>query len=87
MKSLFKSKIWWPHRSNDPTSTAGQSQQTSGPPTASSPSGTVSATALSVSMPASSSPPPVVATLTGAAAAAVVAGAGEEDYISSSEDF
>jgi hypothetical protein len=29
----------------------------------------------------------VVATLTGAAAAAVVAGAGEEDYISSSEDF
>ncbi|PWZ27661.1 hypothetical protein Zm00014a_042959 [Zea mays] len=86
MKSLFKIKIWWSHRSNDPTSTAGQSQQTSGPPTASSPSGTVPATALSVSTPASSSPPPTVATLTGAAAA-VVAGAGEEDYISSSEDF
>jgi hypothetical protein len=86
MKSLFKSKIWWPHRSNDPTSIVGQSQQKSVPPTASSPSGTVLATALSVSTPTSSSPPPAVASLTGVAAA-VVARVGEEDYISSSKDF
>jgi hypothetical protein len=66
MKSLFKSKIWWLHRSNDPTSTAGQAQQTLGPPTASSPSGTVPAPALFVLTPASSSPPSAAVTLTGA---------------------
>jgi len=93
MKSLFKSKIRWQHRSNDPASPAGQPpQQASGPPSpspASSPSGT--APALSVSTAASSSPPSAAATPTGAAAAAAPApagaGAGGEDYISSEEEF
>ena len=96
MKSLFKSKIRWQHRSNDPASPAGQPpQQASGPPSpspASSPSGT--APALSVSTAASSSPPSAAATPTGAAAAAPApagagagTGAGGEDYISSEEEF
>ncbi|XP_066384133.1 serine/threonine-protein kinase EDR1-like isoform X2 [Miscanthus floridulus] len=95
MKSLFKSKIRWQHRSNDPASPAGQPPpQASGPPSpspASSPSGTAPAPALSVSTAASSSPPSAAATPTGAAAAAAPApagaGAGGEDYISSEEEF
>ncbi|XP_066400231.1 serine/threonine-protein kinase EDR1-like isoform X3 [Miscanthus floridulus] len=100
MKSLFKSKIRWQHRSNDPASPAGQPpQQASGPPSpspASSPSGTATAPApaLSVSTAASSSPPSAAATPTGAAAAAPApagavagTGAGGEDYISSEEEF
>ncbi|EER95467.1 serine/threonine-protein kinase EDR1 [Sorghum bicolor] len=97
MKSLFKSKIRWQHRSTDPASPAGQ--QASGPPSpspASSPSGTAPAPALSVSTAVSSSPPSAAATPTGAAAAAAAAapapagagaGAGGEDYISSEEEF
>ncbi|CAL4920870.1 unnamed protein product [Urochloa decumbens] len=97
MKSLFKSKIRWQHRSNDPASPAGQPQpgqgqssQSQPPPSpspASSPSGTGAAPALSVST-ASSSPPSAAATPTGAAAAGAGAGAGGgEDFISSEEEF
>jgi hypothetical protein len=90
MKNLFKSKIRWQHRSNDPaSSSAGQPQQaqTQGqgqgqpppsPSPSSSPSGTGAAPALSVST-ASSSPPSAAATPTGAG--------GGEDYISSEEEF
>ncbi|AQL09687.1 Protein kinase domain superfamily protein [Zea mays] len=87
MKSLFKSKIRWQHRSNDPASPAAPPPQTSGPPPASSPSGTAPAPALSVSTPVSPSPSSAAATPTGAAAAAAAAGAGGEDYISSEEEF
>ncbi|OEL38235.1 Serine/threonine-protein kinase EDR1 [Dichanthelium oligosanthes] len=90
MKNLFKSKIRWQHRSNDPASPAGQpqqgqgqGQQTPSPSPASSPSGTGAAPALLVST-ASSSPPSAAATPTGAAAAAA---GGGEDYISSEEEF
>jgi len=89
MKNLFKSKIRWQHRSNDPASSPagqppaqGQGQPPPSPSPASSPSGTGAAPALSVST-VSSSPPSAAATPTGAGAAA---GAGE-DYISSEEEF
>nr|CAB3497014.1 unnamed protein product [Digitaria exilis] len=95
MKNLFKSKIRWQHRSNDPASPSGQPQQAQGqpPPTspspASSPSGTGAAPALSVST-ASSSPPSAsaAATPTGAGAGGGGGGGGGgEDYISSEEEF
>ncbi|WVZ55541.1 hypothetical protein U9M48_006188 [Paspalum notatum var. saurae] len=90
MKNLFKSKIRWQHRSNDPAaSPAGQPQPAQGQPPspspASSPSGTGATPALSVST-ASSSPPSAAATPTGAGAAAA-GGGGGEDYISSEEEF
>ncbi|CAN6291019.1 unnamed protein product [Urochloa humidicola] len=92
MKNLFKSKIRWQHRSNDPASPAGQPQPGQGqsspsqppplsPSPASSPSGTGAAPALSVST-ASSSPPSTAATPTAAARAG-----GRGDFISSEEEF
>ncbi|CAN6285594.1 unnamed protein product [Urochloa humidicola] len=95
MKNLFKSKIRWQHRSNDPASPAGQPQPGQGqsspsqppplaPSPASSPSGTGAAPALPVST-ASSSPPSAAATPTAAAAAARAGGRG--DFISSEEEF
>uniref|UniRef100_A0A0D9VPT3 non-specific serine/threonine protein kinase n=1 Tax=Leersia perrieri TaxID=77586 RepID=A0A0D9VPT3_9ORYZ len=89
MKNLFKSKIKWQHRSNDPSSAPPQSSQGQGsqqtppsPSPASSPSGGT-APALSVST-VSSSPPSAAATPTGAAAAG---GGGGEDYMLSEEEF
>ncbi|CAN6314401.1 unnamed protein product [Urochloa humidicola] len=87
MKNLFKSKIRWQHRSNDPASPAGQPQPGQGqsspsqppplsPSPASSPSGTGAAPALSVST-ASSSPPSTAAARAG----------GRGDFISSEEEF
>ncbi|ONL93808.1 Serine/threonine-protein kinase EDR1 [Zea mays] len=95
MKSLFKSKIRWQHRSNDPASPSGQPQpqpqQALGPPSPSPSSSPSSAAPLSVSTAATSSPsspPSAAATPTGAgAAAAAGAGAAGEDYIASEEEF
>jgi hypothetical protein len=93
MKSLFKSKIRWQHRSNDPASPSGQPQpqpqQALGPPSPSPSSSPSSAAPLSVSTAATSSPsspPSAAATPTGAGAAAG-AGAAGEDYIASEEEF
>jgi hypothetical protein len=92
MKNLFKSKIKWQHRSNDPASSQGQGQglpqQTPPSPSpASSPSG--GPPALSVST-VSSSSPSAAATPTGAAAAGAGGGGGGtggEDYMLSEEEF
>ncbi|KAL6645214.1 hypothetical protein ACP70R_016822 [Stipagrostis hirtigluma subsp. patula] len=91
MKNLFKSKIRWPHRSNEPAPPAaqppaqGQQQPPPASPSpASSPSGAGAAPALSRST-ASSLPPSAGATPTGAAAGG--GGGGGEDYMLSEEEF
>uniref|UniRef100_A0A0E0K914 non-specific serine/threonine protein kinase n=1 Tax=Oryza punctata TaxID=4537 RepID=A0A0E0K914_ORYPU len=87
MKNLFKSKIKWQHRSNDPVSSQGQGQPQQTPPSpspASSPSG--GPPALSVST-VSSLSPSAAATPTGAAVAGGGGGMGGEDYMLSEEEF
>ncbi|XP_062216745.1 serine/threonine-protein kinase EDR1-like [Phragmites australis] len=88
MKNLFKSKIRWQHRSNEPTPVGqpqaqGQQQPPPTPSPASSPSGTGAPSALSCST-GSASPNSAAATPAGAAAAGAGGGA---DYISSEEEF
>ncbi|KAM0826784.1 hypothetical protein ACQ4PT_068637 [Festuca glaucescens] len=78
MKNLFKSKIKWQHRSNDPApSSSSSSSQQQPPPT--SPASSPSGTAPSLSSPAASA-----AATTPTAAAG---GGGGEDYMYSEEEF
>jgi hypothetical protein len=88
MKNLFKSKIRWQHRSNDPAPPSGQQPQPQGQPSASpatSPSG--AASALSTSTGPSSSSSVAAATPAGPTVAAGAGGAGGEDYMLSEEEF
>ncbi|TVU48318.1 hypothetical protein EJB05_07951 [Eragrostis curvula] len=93
MKNLFKSKIRWQHRSNEPAPPAGQpqasgqgQQPSASVSPATSPSGAGAAPALSTSTGSSSSPSAAV-TPTGVTAAAGAGGGGGEDYMLSEEEF
>ncbi|KAK3148318.1 hypothetical protein QOZ80_3BG0293530 [Eleusine coracana subsp. coracana] len=91
MKNLFKNKIRWQHRSNEPSPPAGHPQAQGQQPSASaspatSPSGAAPAPALSTSTGPSSSPSAAV-TPAGATAPAGAGGGGGEDYMLSEEEF
>ncbi|GJN09016.1 hypothetical protein PR202_ga26982 [Eleusine coracana subsp. coracana] len=91
MKNLFKNKIRWQHRSNEPSPPAGHPQAQGQQPSASaspatSPSGAAPAPPLSTSTGPSSSPSAAV-TPAGATAAAGAGGGGGEDYMLSEEEF
>ncbi|CAM0871381.1 unnamed protein product [Alopecurus aequalis] len=83
MKNLFKSKIKWQHRSNDP---ATSQQQTSSTSPASSPSGTAPVPSLSstAAPPTASAPSPSAATATATVGGG---GGGGGDYMYSEEEF
>ncbi|KAL6649257.1 hypothetical protein ACP70R_013481 [Stipagrostis hirtigluma subsp. patula] len=92
MKNLFKSKIRWQHRSNEPAPPAaqppaqGQQQPPPASPSpASSPSGAGAGAAPALSRSTASSSPPSAGTPTGAAAGG--GGGGGEDYMLSEEEF
>ncbi|XP_051182993.1 serine/threonine-protein kinase EDR1 [Lolium perenne] len=81
MKNLFKTKIKWQHRSNDPAASSSSSTQPPSTSPASSPSGT----APPLSTPAASAPSPTAAAA--APTPTATAAGGGDDYMYSEEEF